>query len=70
MLMYHEIGTLIFGFLGRKLLDAGWNKGKQLVQAAALYYLFGLFVLSFVASYISQPCLIAGPGRVGCPETP
>ncbi len=49
----------IFRFLAFKVMNAAWNYGKQLVQAAALYWLVVCFVAFFVASYVSQPRPVA-----------
>jgi hypothetical protein len=66
MAAMHHILAMILSFLfGKVVLTPVWNYGKQLVQALALYYLFGLFVLSFVVSYTSQPHPIAGPDELG-----
>jgi hypothetical protein len=52
--MHHGLWMVIFGFLSRKVLDAVWNYGKQLVEAVAFYILVVRFVAFFLASYVSQ----------------
>jgi hypothetical protein len=55
MAMHHDLWIIFVGWVLRKVFDEGWNYGKQLVQAVALYYLVVVFVALFLASYVSQP---------------
>jgi hypothetical protein len=50
--------TTLFNFLIVKVWNAGWNFGKQLVQAVALYYLVVVFVLFLCCE------LVAGRVRI------
>jgi hypothetical protein len=58
--MHHDLWMIFVGWGMRKVFDGGWNYGKQLVQAVALYILVVRFVAFFLASYVSQPSPIAG----------